>query len=54
MVNKEKLRYQAIGLAGKTSYTLIIPKDFATEIGLEKGDYVSVTRDDNRLIVEKA
>jgi bifunctional DNA-binding transcriptional regulator/antitoxin component of YhaV-PrlF toxin-antitoxin module len=54
MENKEKPKYQAIGLAGKTSYTFIIPKDFSTGIGLEKGDYVKVTREQDRLIVERA
>jgi bifunctional DNA-binding transcriptional regulator/antitoxin component of YhaV-PrlF toxin-antitoxin module len=54
METKEKPKYQAIGLAGNTSYTLVVPKDFATAIGLEKGDFVRVTQDDKRLIVEKA
>jgi hypothetical protein len=56
MENKEKKSqwYKAIGLAGKTSYTLVLPKGFATAIGLEKGDYVRVTQEEKRLIVEKA
>ena len=52
--NNEKPKYQAIGLAGKTSYTLVLPKGFATAIGLEKGDFVRVTQEEKRLIVEKA
>ena len=54
MENKEKPKYKAIGLAGKTSYTLVLPKGFATAIGLEKGDFVRVTQEEKRLTVEKA
>ena len=54
MENKDKPKYQALGLAGKTSYTFVIPKEFATDIGLEKGDFLRVTKEEKRLILEKA
>jgi bifunctional DNA-binding transcriptional regulator/antitoxin component of YhaV-PrlF toxin-antitoxin module len=54
MERKGKPKYQAIGLAGKTSYTLVLPKEFATSIGLEKGDFVRVTREDGWLKIERA
>jgi bifunctional DNA-binding transcriptional regulator/antitoxin component of YhaV-PrlF toxin-antitoxin module len=54
MESKDKPKYQAIGLAGKTSYIFVIPKDFATDIGLEKGDFLRVSKEAKRLIVEKA
>lgn len=54
MENKEKPKYQALGLAGKTSYTVVIPKNFATDMGLEEGDFLRVTKDEKRLILEKA
>ena len=52
--DKPKSKYQALGLAGKTSYTLVIPKEIATDIGLEKGDFLRVTQEEKKLIVEKA
>ena len=52
MQNKPK--YQAIGLAGGSSYILVLPKEMATGIGLEKGDFVRVTQEEKKLVVEKA
>ena len=46
--------YKALGLAGKTSYTVVLPRKMVDEIGMEKGDWIRVTRDDRRLILEKA
>jgi bifunctional DNA-binding transcriptional regulator/antitoxin component of YhaV-PrlF toxin-antitoxin module len=54
METKNKPKFQAIGLAGRTSYTFVIPKEFATSIGLEQGDFVRVSKDEKRLILEKA
>ncbi len=34
--------------------TISIPKDFRRYLGLQKGDYVKVTVEDDRLVVRKA
>ena len=52
MQNKPK--WQAVGLAGGSSYILVLPKEMATGIGLEKGDFVKVTQEERWLRVEKA
>jgi antitoxin component of MazEF toxin-antitoxin module len=39
---------------GERSLTLVLPKNFATEIGIEKGDYIKVTLADRRIILERA
>lgn len=36
------------------SFLLIIPKNFTTELGLTKGDYVRCSVDGTRIILEKA
>lgn len=41
------------GIMGTHSYSLILPKQYAIEIGLSKGDYVRVRKVDKKLIVEK-
>jgi hypothetical protein len=40
-------------LSGQSSCTLVIPKDFAVDLGLDKPSNVTVTKDGKRLIVEK-
>jgi bifunctional DNA-binding transcriptional regulator/antitoxin component of YhaV-PrlF toxin-antitoxin module len=40
-------------LTGARSLTLVFPKQFAVELGIEKGDYLKCHVDGNRLIVQK-
>ena len=42
------------GIMGTHSYSLILPKQYAIDIGLSKGDYVRIRKMDGKLIVEKA
>jgi len=49
--NIEVRRIQA--LTGKRSFTLVFPKQFATELGMGRGDFVKCKIDSGRLVVEK-
>lgn len=40
-------------LQGERSLTLVLPKQFAIELGIAKGDFLKCKIDGNRLIVEK-
>jgi len=40
-------------LTGDRSLTLVFPKQFAVELGIEKGDYLTCHVDGSRLIVQK-
>lgn len=40
-------------LSGQSSCTLVIPKDFAVDLGLDKPSNVTVTKEGKRLIVER-
>jgi bifunctional DNA-binding transcriptional regulator/antitoxin component of YhaV-PrlF toxin-antitoxin module len=40
-------------LTGERSFTLVFPKQFATELGIERGNYLKCHLDEDRLIVEK-
>ena len=40
-------------LTGERSFTLVFPKQFATELGIGRGDFLKCYVHGNRLIVEK-
>jgi hypothetical protein len=50
-----KTQYRKIqGLLGETSFSVVLPKQYAVALGIEKGDFVKVTQDGDRIIVKKA
>jgi bifunctional DNA-binding transcriptional regulator/antitoxin component of YhaV-PrlF toxin-antitoxin module len=54
MVGIDKIEIRRIqALTGDRSLTLVFPKQFAVELGIEKGDYLTCHVDGNRLIVQK-
>lgn len=48
---KEIRRVQA--LTGDRSFTFVLPKTFAIELGIGKGDFLKCHIENNRLIVER-
>jgi hypothetical protein len=40
-------------LTGERSFTLVFPKQFATELGVGRGDFMKCRVESGRLIVEK-
>jgi phosphate uptake regulator len=53
--NESTQLYRRIqGILGEQSYSLILPKTFATNLGIKKGDYVKVRQIANKIIIEKA
>ena len=42
------------GLVGESSFSVVLPKQFATSIGITKGDFVKVHQEGNQIIIEKA
>jgi hypothetical protein len=49
--NVELRRVQA--LHGEKSLTIVLPKNFAVQLGIGKGDFLKCLVENNRLIVEK-
>jgi len=41
-------------LQGERSLTVVLPKEFATLLEIEKGDYLKVTIEGRKLVLEKA
>jgi bifunctional DNA-binding transcriptional regulator/antitoxin component of YhaV-PrlF toxin-antitoxin module len=42
------------GLVGESSFSVVLPKQFAISIGITKGDFVKVYQNENKIIIEKA
>jgi hypothetical protein len=55
MVNPDKIEIRRTqALTGDRSLTLVLPKQFAIELGIAKGDFLKCHVENSRLIVEKA
>lgn len=39
---------------GERSMTIVLPKDFATSLRIEKGDFLKVTVEGKKLVLQKA
>lgn len=53
--NTENIEYRKIqGLVGEHSLSIILPKKYANDLGIGKGDFVKVRQEQNRIIIEKA
>ena len=50
-----KLEYRKIqGIMGDQSFSLVLPKAYATDLGIQKGDFVKVIQEGQKIIIEKA
>jgi antitoxin component of MazEF toxin-antitoxin module len=51
----DSLEYRKVqGLVGEQSFSIILPKQYAVNLGITKGDFVKVRQEDKKIIVEKA
>ena len=50
-----KLEYRKIqSIVGDQSFSLVLPKAYATDLGIQKGDFVKVIQEGQKIIIEKA
>jgi len=42
------------GLVGETSFSIILPKNYAVHLAVNKGDFMKVKLENNKIILEKA
>jgi len=58
MINQEsskKLEYRKVqGLVGDASFSIVLPKIYASNIGIQKGDFVKVLQERQKITIEKA
>lgn len=53
--NSSQNLYRRIqGLVGEQSFSLVLPKQYAINLGIRKGDFVKVRQEENKIIIEKA
>ena len=51
----KELEYRKVqGLVGEQSFSIVLPKAYAVNLGIQKGNFVKVFQDDKRIIIEKA
>jgi hypothetical protein len=55
MESSRNCEYRKVqGLIGETSFSIILPKQYAVSLGIGKGDFVKVSQDNGKIILEKA
>jgi hypothetical protein len=42
------------GIVGEKSFSVVLPKKYAVDLGIGKGDFVKVHQHEGRLVIEKA
>ena len=53
--SSKKLEYRKIqGLVGDQSFSVVLPKSYATDLGIQKGDFVKVKQEGQKITIEKA
>jgi AbrB family looped-hinge helix DNA binding protein len=52
--NKCKEYRKVQGLVGDCSFSVVLPKSIAVDLGIRKGDFVKVYTENNKIIMERA
>jgi bifunctional DNA-binding transcriptional regulator/antitoxin component of YhaV-PrlF toxin-antitoxin module len=42
------------GILGETSFSVVLPKHIASDVGIGKGDYLQFFQEGNRIVLQKA
>ncbi len=54
MDNTKSKEYRKIqGIVGEQSFSVVLPKKYAIDLGIGKGDFVRVHQEEGRIIIEK-
>jgi hypothetical protein len=51
MRNIEYMKIQ--GFIGEHSFLVVLPKSYAIHLGIGKGDFVKVSQEENKIVIEK-
>jgi hypothetical protein len=46
--------YRTTGLVGTASFCVVLPKEYAINLGVGKGDFLKVSQEQNKIIIQKA
>jgi hypothetical protein len=51
---EESIEYRKVqGIVGEQSFSVVLPKRYAVDLGIGKGDFVRVHQKEGRIIIEK-
>jgi hypothetical protein len=54
-MDMQNFEYRKVqGLIGETSFSVILPKQYAINLAIGKGDFVKVHQEDEKIVIEKA
>jgi bifunctional DNA-binding transcriptional regulator/antitoxin component of YhaV-PrlF toxin-antitoxin module len=54
MNNIKSTEYRKIqGIVGEQSFSVVLPKKYAIDLGIGKGDFVKVHQQEGRIVIEK-
>ena len=55
MTISKEIEYRKVqGLVGEQSFSVVLPKSYAVNLGIGKGDFVKVRQEEDKIILEKA
>jgi len=46
--------YRTVGIVGSASFSVVLPKEYAINLGVGRGDFVKVSQGERKIIIEKA
>ena len=49
----EEYIHKINGVIGKTSLNVVLPKNFINELNIQKGDFVEINKDDDKIVIKK-
>jgi antitoxin component of MazEF toxin-antitoxin module len=53
MSSIKDVEHKTQGIVGERSFSLVLPRKYATDLGIEKGDFVKVRKEQGCLVIEK-
>ena len=52
--NKPDYYYRTAGIVGTASFSVVLPKQYAINLGVGRGDFLKVSQQQDKIIIEKA
>ena len=54
MDNLKKVEFRKVqGIVGEHSFSIVLPKKYALDLGIGKGDFVKVSQQEESIIIER-
>jgi hypothetical protein len=53
-IRKPDYYYRTAGIVGTASFSVVLPKQYAINLGVGRGDFLKVSQQQDKIIIEKA